>query len=441
MKPVILCVDDEKIILSSLKEQLKRHFGAEYSIETVESGEEALEVVDEFREGRIEMPIVVADQIMPGMKGDELLIHIHQKLPKTLTIMLTGQADADAIGNALNKAKLYRYIAKPWDQTDLTLTITEALHSYYQDRKLEEQNAELHSMNQELEQLNTAYERFVPRKFLGFLQKESILDVRLGDQIKQNMTILFSDIRGFTSMSEMMTPQENFCFINDYLGNMGPIVRKHHGTIDKFIGDAIMALFHRNADDAIQAAIQMLHTLRDYNQQRQETDQVPVRIGIGINTGNMMLGIIGEHDRLEGTVISDSVNLADRLEGLTKIFGASLLISEQSLAALECPELYHSRFLGRVQVKGKQTAVSVFEIYNGESEEEIALKDATRANFEEGLRLYLSRAFAEAAVFFNNVLQAHPADKAAKLYLERSAQFMVQGVPAEWQGIEKIECK
>ena len=114
MKPVILCVDDEKIILSSLKEQLKRHFGSLYHIETVESGEEALEVVGEFAERNVELPIVVADQIMPGMKGDELLRAIHLRLPKTLKIMLTGQANADAVGNAVNHARLYRYIAKPW---------------------------------------------------------------------------------------------------------------------------------------------------------------------------------------------------------------------------------------------------------------------------------------------------------------------------------------
>ena len=441
MKPVILCVDDEKIILSSLKEQLKRRFGAEYSIETVESGEEALEVVEELVEDCIEMPIVVADQIMPGMKGDVLLKHIHQQLPNTLKIMLTGQANADAVGNALNYAKLYRYIAKPWDQTDLNLTITEALRSYYQDRKLEEQNAELQNMNQELEQLNTAYERFVPRKFLGFLEKKSILDVQLGDQMQQEMTILFSDIRGFTALSEMMTPQENFCFINDYLGHMGPIVREHHGVIDKFIGDAIMALFQQKADEAIQAAIRMLQTLRAYNQERQKTGHAPVHIGIGVNTGSLMLGIIGEHGRMDGTVISDSVNLASRLEGLTKVFGASLLISEQSLGALESPERYHSRFLGKVQVKGKNTAVAVFEIYNGDSQEDIELKNTTRAKFEEGLQHYFSREFAEAAVFFKNVLRENSSDKAARLYLERSAQFMVQGVPDEWQGIEAIEYK
>jgi signal transduction histidine kinase len=160
-KPVILCVDDEKIILSSLKEQLKRRFGEDYGVETVESGEEALEILDELEEDIIDLPVVIADQIMPGMKGDELLRYIHMKSPKTMKIMLTGQANAEAVGSALNYANLYRYIAKPWEETDLSLTVTEALRSYFQDKKLEEQNAMLQKLNQELEQWNATLEQQV----------------------------------------------------------------------------------------------------------------------------------------------------------------------------------------------------------------------------------------------------------------------------------------
>ena len=438
-KPVILCVDDEKMILSSLKDQLKRDFGSEYNIETVESGEEALEVVDELIEDTVDMPIVVADQIMPGMKGHELLREIHARLPKTLKIMLTGQANADAVGNAVNHAKLYRYISKPWDPTDLTMTITEALRSYSQDKQLALQNTALQKMNADLEDLNTAYERFVPREFLSFLQKGSILDVALGDQVQQEMTVLFSDIRGFTSLSERMTPEENFQFINAYLGQMVPVIREHHGVIDKFIGDAIMAIFHGRADDAVDAGITMLRALDSLNQARQAAGQSPLRIGIGMNTGSLMLGIIGEHGRMSGTVISDAVNTASRLEGLTKIFGASFLISEYTLRLLEHPERYYARFLGKLQVKGKNSAVAVFEIFNGEPAAEIALKMQTKAIFEKGLQDYFAKDFAEAAVQFKNVLKEHPTDISARLYLERSARLMVQGVPSEWQGIETIE--
>ena len=150
-KPAILCVDDEKIVLDSLKEQLRREFGRNYDLETAESGEEALEILEELLEEGVEVPVIISDQIMPGMKGNELLKKVHAIMPQTLKILLTGQADAAAVGDALNEAKLYRYITKPWDQTDLVLTVTEAARSYFQDKQLVEKNEELAYLNATLE--------------------------------------------------------------------------------------------------------------------------------------------------------------------------------------------------------------------------------------------------------------------------------------------------
>jgi two-component system sensor histidine kinase/response regulator len=137
-KPVILCVDDEQILLLALKLQLKENFGNQYHIETAENSEEALEIIEELIANNIELPLVISDQVMPGMLGDELLTQIHNKIPETLKILLTGQADVSAIGRAVNKANLYRYIAKPWDPTDLNLTVTEAVRSYFHKKELKE---------------------------------------------------------------------------------------------------------------------------------------------------------------------------------------------------------------------------------------------------------------------------------------------------------------
>ncbi|MGK7949294.1 MAG: PAS domain S-box protein [Xenococcaceae cyanobacterium] len=149
---VILCVDDEATILESIKEQLRRNLENEYEIETAESGEEALEIIEEFKEDSMEVALVISDQIMPRMKGDELLIDVHAHYPKILTVMLTGQANAQAVGNAVNSANLYRYIPKPWDETDLILTVKEALRSYRQQQQLSEQNKQLKKLNLSLEQ-------------------------------------------------------------------------------------------------------------------------------------------------------------------------------------------------------------------------------------------------------------------------------------------------
>lgn len=149
---VILCVDDEATILESIKEQLRRNLKDDYEIETAESGEEALEIIEEFKEDSMEVALIISDQIMPRMKGDELLIDVHAHYPKILTVMLTGQANAQAVGNAVNSANLYRYIPKPWDETDLILTVKEALRSYRQQRQLTKQNQELKKLNSFLEQ-------------------------------------------------------------------------------------------------------------------------------------------------------------------------------------------------------------------------------------------------------------------------------------------------
>jgi two-component system sensor histidine kinase/response regulator len=137
-KPVILCVDDEQILLLALKLQLKENFGNQYHIETAENSEEALEIIEELIANNIELPLVISDQVMPGMLGDELLTQIHNTIPETLKILLTGQADVSAIGRAVNNANLYRYIAKPWDPTDLNLTVTEAVRSYFHKKELKE---------------------------------------------------------------------------------------------------------------------------------------------------------------------------------------------------------------------------------------------------------------------------------------------------------------
>ena len=151
-KPTIICVDDEKIVLISLKSELKEAFGNDYFIETAEGGEDALEIVEELIADRCDIPVVIADYIMPDIKGDELLKRIHEKLPETLKIMLTGQADSEAVGNAVNYARLYRYIAKPWERKDLALTVTEAVRAFFQAKTIGDQNEELREMNRTLEQ-------------------------------------------------------------------------------------------------------------------------------------------------------------------------------------------------------------------------------------------------------------------------------------------------
>ena len=296
--------------------------------------------------------------------------------------------------------------------------------------------SERYKFTREIMELNLAYERFVPKQFLRFLNKESITDVKLGDQVQQEMTVLFADIRSFTSLSEGMSPQENFNFINEYLSIVTPEIHSHKGFIDKYIGDAVMALFPESPDDAVLSAIAMQKKVALYNETRQRRGEVPIKIGIGLHTGSLMLGTIGGAQRMEGTVIADAVNLASRLEGLTKQYGAAIAISEQVLFQLEEMEHYGYRFLDRVKVKGKKEAVAVFEIYDSDAPLQQQLKKSTRSNFEEAIVLYYLQKFDLAQQSFQAILQLNPQDVAAQLYYARCEKYQKNGLTEGWEGVQ-----
>lgn len=184
-KASIICVDDEPVILSSLGEQLKRSLGQRYDIELVNSGVEAIALCEELIAEGIDIPVIISDQIMPGMTGDQLLIKLHTLYPETLKILLTGQANADAVGNLVNAAALYRYVAKPWDETDLILTVKEALKRFRQEQQLANQNKILLSVNQQLESAISLLEATLEATADGIL----VLDEK-GKVVKYNQKFI-----------------------------------------------------------------------------------------------------------------------------------------------------------------------------------------------------------------------------------------------------------
>jgi two-component system, sensor histidine kinase LadS len=200
-----------------------------------------------------------------------------------------------------------------------------------------------------------SFKRFVPLEFLRYLGKESILDVERGHAVVCKMSVLFMDIRGFTKISEKHTAEETFAFLNSFLGEMEPVIQKRGGFIDKFIGDAILALFP-DPSQAMLCALEMLE-VSHHNQ----SNPFGLRIGIGIHSGEMVMGTIGSPKRLDTTVIGDVVNLASRVEGLTKEYQVSLLVTETVLN-INTENLFFYRELDTVRVKGKQNKIKVFEL-------------------------------------------------------------------------------
>ncbi len=210
----------------------------------------------------------------------------------------------------------------------------------------------------DLRSTNRAIVRFVPSPFLELLGRNKITEVTRGDSTAIEMAIMFSDIRGFTTMAESMGPQKTFSFINDYLGRMDPEIHKQDGFINDIFGDGIMALFHKGADAAVAAAIGMLRATDEFDSS--------LRMGVGIHTGELMLGTIGGSERLDCTVVGDPANTASRIEGMTKMYGAALLISEATYQALEDPDAYDIRPLDRVIAKGKDEPSTIYEVLDGE---------------------------------------------------------------------------
>ena len=276
------------------------------------------------------------------------------------------------------------------------------------------QNAELY---RDLGSQAEAFRRFVPEEFLHILGHRDMRAVALGDAIERDLTVLFSDVRGFTSFSETRPPAEVFRFLNGYLGVVGPLVRANGGFIDKYIGDAVMALFPNDPAHAVQTAVAMQLAVARLNENPTTPGDPPLRLGIGVHSGRLALGVLGEQERRETTVIGDAVNTAARLESLTKRLGASILISEALHLAL--PALPARRRLGAFAVAGRQQLVVVYQVIAHHPEERIAELLAVAPQLEVALAAGERGDPNEAVAIALDVLARVPGDTVAQTLLRR----------------------
>ncbi len=273
-----------------------------------------------------------------------------------------------------------------------------------------------------------AYSRFVPCEVLALMGKKSITEVRLGDHVEKIMTVMFSDIRGFTRLSEEMRPQEIFAFINAYLKQMEPLVTRNNGIVDKYLGDGFMALFPAGADDALNCANQMLNKLSDFNKDLERSGKPPVRIGMGLNSGLMTLGTIGGRHRMDSTVISDAVNLASRIESMTKHYRTPLLISEHSYYGARNISAHSTRFIDRVRVKGKEQPQSVYEVFDCDHPRLRRAKHKTKSLFEEALAQYHFKEISRSLELLTECARQAPDDTAVEFYMKRCNYFLETGI-------------
>ena len=273
-------------------------------------------------------------------------------------------------------------------------------------------------------------------------------NIQLGRAESDHLTVLFCDIRSFTSLSESMKPQEILNFLNSYFKHMNQPIANHEGIIDKYVGDAIMAVFNFPENDdkfeaarAVEAAIEMQYMLNEYNGFRKKTGYVPISNGTGIHSGSAVFGTVGSTDRMESTVLGDSVNVASRLEGLTKLFKTSIIISDKTQELIK-DKPFLSRKLDRVSVVGRNEPMDIFEIFDYEEESIKEAKLKSREEFENSVEIYEKGNWSDALKGFEQCIQSFPDDPATKIYLNR-CQIMINNpdAAAGWDGITYLTKK
>ncbi len=389
-----------------------------------------------------EFDLILMDLNMPGMDGKAMLekLQEHSQFRKIPVIMLTAETEESA---ALNCFELGAkdFITKPAKEIILKARIENVMAIRGSAQALENQvhvrNRQLEVACNQLKKLNQSMQVFVPLSF----QKRILENVTLNKQFSEEieLSILFVDIRSFTALAELMSNEGIFEFLNSFFTLVEPCITNNHGFVDKFTGDGVMALFDEedSANQAVQAAIDIQRAMVTFNQARVEQGLKAIRVGTGINTGNVLMGMLGGQQRMDSTVIGDHVNLASRLEGLTKRFKAQILISHWTHAKIN-PELFLVREIDTLRVRGKQEPVLVYEVFSADAPEVKDKKNETKDRLFSGIALYKSYFFQNALDIFLECLDIFSEDGVTINYIKRCRYFLKFPPPLNQQMTEEI---
>ncbi|NNK89324.1 MAG: response regulator [Saprospiraceae bacterium] len=409
----ILIVDDEPINQHVLTGYLDDPL---YSVRSVMNGNEAIELIHSDKN----IDLVLLDLMMPGMSGYEVCSKIRDiYLPSELPIiMVTAKNQMRDLIQGF-KLGANDYLTKPFTRLEFLARVKTQLN---------------------LTHISKATNRFVPNDFIKSLGRETITEVRLGDHTEQTVSVLFSDIRGYTSIAENMSLTENFNFVLDHVSAMGPIIVSNNGFVNQYLGDSIMAIFGQSPVDALRAAVEMQQQINISNTRLNELDP-KLEIGIGFHTGDLMMGIIGDKFHSKPVTIADTVNIASRIESLTKYFGTKIMLSEASLESISDRDEFEMRYLGQVQLKGKSKQLGLYECINGDEDPVYEMKKATLDQFKTGIDYYFSKRFAKATVVFQEIIQHNPEDEVSRHFLRKAADCISNGVEEDWTGLLVMDIK
>jgi len=463
-----MLVDDEPANLTLLEELL--HLKG-YATVSALSGHEALSLARASRPD-----LILLDIMMPEMNGFDVceILRKDTALQTVPVIFLTALDDDSSRLRGL-EMMADDYVTKPFNSRLLLAKVENILHlsqmrsqavsSQLNQRVKEQSQRQIAAAWEANEYLSEKFQLFVPEQLLGRIAPQGIESIQLGNVTEEELTILFCDIRGFTAIAESQQACETFEWLNAFFTQMNDCITSHGGFIDKYLGDAIMAVFDKqnsHAMDAIEAAVAMQETLQEFNASRYKYNlEFPVNIGTGINTGIGMIGTLGSDRRMDSTVIGDVVNTASRLENLTKIYGCQIIVSENAIVhareflnsislnshsteslLLKCDlevktqesiistsggtaagsyspsNNYYYRWIDRVTPRGKQEAIEIYEIWAASCPDSEA-KQLTQGLFDKGIQGWQSERFVAALGYFQQLIEQNPADTVVRFYINR----------------------
>ncbi|MBW3584445.1 MAG: response regulator [Cyanobacteria bacterium 0813] len=464
--PCIMLVDDEPANLTLLEELLQMKG---YATVSAQSGQEALSLARASRPD-----LILLDIMMPEMDGFDVCDRLRKDTAlQTVPIIFLTALDDDTSRIRGLEIMADDYLTKPFNSRLLLAKVenilqlsqmrAQAVSSQFNQQVKEQSKRQIAAAWEANENLSEKFQLFVPEQILGRIAPQGIESIQLGNVTEEELTILFCDIRGFTAIAESQEARETFEWLNAFFTKMNDCITSHGGFIDKYLGDAIMAVFDKpnsHAMDAIEAAVAMQESLQKFNASRQKYNlEYPLNIGTGINTGIGMIGTLGSDRRMDSTVIGDVVNTASRLENLTKIYGCQIIVSEKAIVhareflnnispnskeslLLKCDlevetqetiistsrataadsdlpsNNYYYRWIDRVTPRGKQQAIEIYEIWSA-SCPDCEAKQLTQVLFDKGIQGWQSGRFVAALGYFQQLIQQNPADTVVSFYINR----------------------
>lgn len=373
-QPDILLVDDDPQNLYLMTEVLEAEG---YGVRQADSGTAALSAIAHRAPA-----LILLDVMMPDMNGFEVCEQIRQN-PKTATIPILFLTALDDDDSHLKSVEVMGddFLTKPIQmelvlkKISRTLKLKQMRDGAYQARLLAQANEIQTIQDTHRRQMMAAWKiskalaekfySFVPRQFLSRVAPRGVESLQVGNANEFDMTILFCDIREFTAIAETQQARDTFAWLNVFFENINQAVMNHNGFVDKYLGDAVMAVFDRDAAhamDALAATAQICDSLEAFNRERhQYALNDPIRIGIGVHSGLGLIGTVGANQRMDTTVVGDVVNTASRLENLTKVYHCSVVMSETVIDRLPTDHPFAYRWLDLVIPRGKKKQLNIYE--------------------------------------------------------------------------------